>query len=189
MRFSITLCFLLLTSLAFSQSIYKVNPKVSRCSWKGSAAVGLYSIEGSLEIDSGKLVLEDEKINQAELVVDMKTLETSNKSARKHLRGVDFFDVKTYPLASFVLESPLLFSEGSGVAIGMIEIKGMQKEIKVPMIASRDKGQIILEGSLLLDRTDFGITYNSPNFFENLGDQAVSDEIEFTFRLVFEDEL
>lgn len=169
-----------------AQTNFSINLSESPCQWMGSAVGGLYSIEGTLEIDSGNLWLKGDSLLQADLRVDMKSLETDNKTVRKHLKGGDFFDVKTFQIAQFTLGTPLLLQDGPGIVQGIIEVKGIRKAINISLTVTKKKKTIKLDGVLLLDRTDYGITYNSPNFFDNLGDQAISDEIEFRFSFLFE---
>ncbi|MFT5617313.1 MAG: hypothetical protein ACI85I_000529 [Arenicella sp.] len=38
----------------------------------------------------------------------------------------------------------------------------------------------------IIDRTKFGITYNSPSYFEKMKDQAIADEFTISFNWVFE---
>jgi hypothetical protein len=38
-------------------------------------------------------------------------------------------------------------------------------------------------GKLTFDRTKFGITYKSGNFFVDLGDKVINDEIEVSFKI------
>ena len=173
---------------AFSQTIFSVNPSHSKCSWMGSAAVGLYKVEGTLDVRSGSLEFNDKTLLTGQLTMDMQSLETENKQMKKHLKGKDFFETKNFPMASFQTNGTLEFQEGDLAVPGAIEIKGIRQAIVVPLKLERHRTQIELTGILTLDRTDFGITYNSPNFFENVGDQAISDEIEFRFHLVFDRE-
>jgi hypothetical protein len=39
-----------------------------------------------------------------------------------------------------------------------------------------------------IDRTDFGVTYGSGNFFKEIGDKAINDDMMFTLNIVAEKE-
>ncbi len=185
-RLFAVLSFICLLSTLSAQTTFSVQPEESPCRWVGSAAVGLYQIEGSLEVASGGLLVQGDSLLEASLMIDMKSLDTENKTVKKHLKGKDFFAVNSYPEARFVLEKQVLLRDGPGTVTGMIEVRGIAKPKEVPMEIEVGKKEILIKGVLVLDRTEFGITYNSSNFFEDLGDQAISDEIAFHFNLVFE---
>lgn len=45
-------------------------------------------------------------------------------------------------------------------------------------------GIIKANGKLVIDRTQWGIRYRSGKFYDNLADQAVSDDIEILIKIV-----
>ena len=47
-----------------------------------------------------------------------------------------------------------------------------------------DKGNIVAQGSFVLDRSKWWVQYGSSHFFEALGMHLVHDEINFRFKLV-----
>lgn len=178
---SLTICF-----IGKGQSTLLLDVNSSTCTWKGSAALGAYSIEGNLTPASGRLEVTEGQLISGQLTMDMKSLETNTKDAEKHLKKDDFFDVKKFPEASFTLKSPLAWQTGAGTVTGKIVIKGVSRDIEIAVSVSREEEFWVLVGVLVLDRTDFGITYNSPSLSEQLQDHAIADDIEFTYRLVFE---
>ncbi len=184
-----TLIFILLLGSnisLFGQTAYLINPAKSSCNWKGSAILGSYSIEGILAPQKGKLLVDGKKLKSGEVEIDMRSLEADNKNSNKSLRGEDWFDVKKFKTASFVTNQSLPISKGTQAIPGTLQLKGISKAIDVPAKVNLSKNEITLKGKLILDRTQIGIISNSTNFFDNLGDYAVSDDIEFEFNLVFE---
>jgi len=180
-----TVCFSVIFLSTWAQSVYQLDQKSSFCSWKGSAVLGAYSIEGSLVPASGSLLIKTHLLMEGELIMDMKSLKTEIKDAEKHLRKDDFFNVKQFPQASFVLTESVPWQEGLGTVTGLIEIKGVTKTMQVPIKVKKEKDVWVMKGLLVLDRTAFGITYNSPSLTDQLQEHAISDEIEFIFELRF----
>jgi polyisoprenoid-binding protein YceI len=111
----------------------------------------------------------------------MKTITHENKDLQTHLKNEDFFDVEKYPKAIFTLEKVL-----KNQAIGILKIKDVQKRITFPIIIEQSKDEINIKSTIIIDRTEFGIKYNSTNFFQNLGDYAIKDNFELKIDLLVE---
>lgn len=170
-----------LVSLSMSsraQSIFKANPEKSKFSWTGYASVGNYSPTGTIQLSSGVLNIENKNISKAVFEFDMKTLTHENKDLQKHLLNEDFFDVEKYPKAIFTLEK---ISQNQ--ATGFLKIKGVQKKISFPITVKKSEKEILIQAVISINRTDFGIKYNSTSFFSNLGDYAIKDNFEFRLDL------
>ena len=65
-----------------------------------------------------------------------------------------------------------------------LTIKDVTEEITFALSSAEENGIITLTSSLKVDRTKFGVTYNSGNFFEDLGDYLVEDEFTLNVTLV-----
>ena len=179
------LCFVL-ASMSHAQH-YQLSPDKSTVAWAGKAAFSTYTLSGAIEAKSGKLSWGEGRIQDAFLVIDMLSIESDIAQLTDHLRSADFFEVKRFPEATFALSQPVsLKAEEDGLAGGELTIKGITKEEKVPLKVRRQGKTIVLEGKAVIDRTAYEIYYNSPNFFSNLKQNAIADEFELAFTLVFE---
>ena len=161
-----------------AQSVFKVNVDKSKCSWTGYAAVGNYSPTGTIQLSSGRLNFDGVKISKAVFEFDMKSITHENKDLQKHLRNEDFFDVEKYPKATFILEKIM-----NNEVTGLLKIKDVQKKISFPITIKKSEKEIQIQANINVNRTDFGIKYNSTNFFSNLGDYAIKDNFEFRLDL------
>jgi polyisoprenoid-binding protein YceI len=161
-----------------AQSIFKANPEKSKFSWTGYAAVGNYAPTGTIQLSSGSLNFDGLNISKAVFEFDMKTITQENKDLQNHLRNEDFFDVEKYPKAIFILEKIT-----NNQATGLLKIKDIQKRISFPITIKKSEKEIQIQANINVNRTNFGIKYNSPNFFSNLGDYAIKDNFEFRLDL------
>ena len=171
----------LIISLSMSsnaQSVFKANPEKSKFSWTGYAAVGTYAPTGIIKLNSGSLTFDGKNITKANFEFDMKTISHENKDLQNHLRNEDFFDVEKYPKATFILEKV-----NGNEAIGFLKIKDVQKKITFPITIKKMENVMQVQANIAVNRTDFGIKYNSTNFFSNLGDYAIKDNFEFRLDL------
>ncbi len=160
------------------QSATKIN-------WKGKAAYSSYSPEGTLELLSGKLTLKDGLIDTLNIVIDMRSLEQENQQLQDHLRNEDFFDVERFPVATFVLTEPVEKLSGPVELVGNLTIKGNTRPERIKATITTEQQGIRLQFEHQMDRTQYGVTFNSPSFFENLKDQAIDDDFSMSGSIDF----
>ncbi|MCI5108501.1 MAG: YceI family protein [Candidatus Pacebacteria bacterium] len=151
---------------------YKVEED-SRIDWRGAKVVGL-SHDGSILISSGEI-----NNGTGEIVFDVTSITSDSAGLSKHLKSEDFFDVETYPMAKFYIKS----IDAKSIT-GDLTIKDVTKEITVPVEVSID-GDMAIKGETVIDRTDFGINYDSGSIFKELGDKAIDDDVNIYFDLKF----
>ena len=167
-----------LSMSSMAQSMFKVNSEKSKFSWTGYASVGDYAPTGTIQLSSGTLNFDGLNISKAVFEFNMKTITQENKDLQKHLRNEDFFDVEKYPKATFILGKIM-----NNQATGLLKIKGVQKRISFPITIKKSEKEISIQANINVNRTDFGIKYNSTSFFANLGDYAIKDNFEFRLDL------
>jgi len=173
---------ILMSFTAIHQDHIDVNTEASTVKWIGSKMTESHN--GEINIKSGKLVLDHGRLVGGEFVIDMTTINTLdmtekyNEKLNSHLRDSDFFDVEKYPTASIKIISVQMIERTKYQITADLTIKG----ITHPIIFDADvniKGIAYLAtANIKIDRTKWGVVYNSGNFFEDLGDYIIKDEIE-----------
>ena len=166
-----------------AQHLKVVSP--AQINWQGKAAYSSYSPEGTLELLSGKLTLRDGIVDTLNIVIDMRSLEQENQQLRDHLRDADFFDVERFPVATFIMTEPLTQQSGEVLLVGNLTIKGRTKIERIKANISQGQHGIVLQFEHLMDRTQYGVNFNSPSFFENLKDQAIDDQFSLSGTIQF----
>ncbi len=170
-----------LMSMAQQQTkMYTLRPAKQVISWTGYGEIGSYSLTGVLNLKSGSFEYDGKVLSKGVFVFDMNSINHENKTLVKHLKEEDFFYVKKYPVAEFQLSTVK-----NGKASGFVIIRNIKKpiEFQVSIVENAAK-QLIIKGSLSIDRTQFEINYNSNSFFQNLGSNAIKNEFELKFELV-----
>ncbi len=163
---------------------FNLDINQSKLNWTGKAAFNAYSLSGILLPESGSIYIKDNIIQTAILLVDMTSLDTENNDLKNHLRSKDFFEVKKFTQSNFKLKEPFNIQNHS-VVKGTMKIKEKSVNIELPLIFEKDEQLITIKGTMVIDRTQFGIKYNSPSFFKQLKDQAIADDFILDFELVF----
>ncbi|RSK46856.1 YceI family protein [Hymenobacter rigui] len=171
---------LLLAAARPATDTYQINPATCRVTWTGYAEVGGYAPSGTVQLRSGTFTYDGRTLRAGRFEFDMRTIEQEQAQLAEHLRGSDFFDVARFPTAVFVLQEV----QGS-TATGQLTLRGVTRSIQFPLtVATEPNGQLRVTGAAVLDRTRFGINYNSSSFFQNLGSYAIRNEFKLTFAIV-----
>lgn len=69
--------------------------------------------------------------NSVRAEIDVSSLDSNHAERNKHLRSADFFDVATFPKATFVSTSYKDMGDGKGVMTGDFTLRGITKVIQL----------------------------------------------------------
>ena len=181
----ILLLVLFLSKNVFAQEMV-LNKMNSSIKWTGKE-ITTKTHYGSLKFKEGKISLKGEKIMSGMFIVDMKSINCQDLSGKSknylesHLKSEDFFWVDNYPEASLTIKSSVLTNDGNYLVEGDITIKGITQPISFNISIQNKEGK----AKLTFDRTKHNVTYRSGNFFQNLGDKLIYDDIEIEAKLTF----
>jgi polyisoprenoid-binding protein YceI len=163
---------------AKAQTAGNVDIHKSLITWTGHAQIGTYSPTGTLTLKGGSIKIIAGKVVSAALEIDMTTLKQDNAQLAEHLKSDDFFAVDKYPLSRLSIKTIK-----SGIAYGTVTIKDNTRAVSFPVVMTIADGVVTITGKTSLDRTQFGVIYNSNSFFSNLGDHAISNTFEVAFKI------
>jgi polyisoprenoid-binding protein YceI len=182
------------TQVALSQknsSVYVLSKEESRLLWKASYVVG-GGHEGTLQFTSGKVTTSDDQIGiTGEFITDINSIENTDIQPKEdgdgleeHLRSDDFFSAARFPQGYFVLQK----AESSGMPnlftiTGLLTLKGITLPIQFPATILKDKDVMQVLADITLNRTKWGINYNSKSIFADLKDGIISDDVLLRLQL------
>ena len=184
--FASVLVVLLVASLSFAADTYKTDPAHSAVTFAVKHMM-LATVKGKFDEFEGTIVYDEEDITKSSVTFTIKaaSINTGNESRDKDLRGANFFEVEKYPEITF--KSKQIVKEGDGyVAIGDLTMHGVTKEVKIPFtFLGKVKDpwgntRIGVEGSLTLNRRDYGILYSKT--LDN-GGLVVGNEVKVEFSI------
>ncbi len=168
---------------------YMIDTNKSVVTWEGFM---VFSVEkehiGYVHLSKGELMIEKDKLVGGTVEIDMNTIEFADKTDKntpiKHLKSADYFDVEKFPIATFSITKVEYGVRENLKVTGNLTIKGITRPVTFPARMEITDGIINANGKVVIDRTDWGIRYASGKFYDNLADQAVSDEIELQMKIV-----
>lgn len=174
----------------------KLDVAASTATWTGKKVTGSHT--GKVSFKDGEFEYKKGKLVKGEVEVDLTTITNEdvkdaeyNKKLVGHLKSEDFFNVEKFPTATFKINS---FSEIHNItpgqpnleAKGTLTIKGVTKPYSTKVFFTPNEHGFDVKGKVTVDRTQYGLKYNSKKFFDvkTLGDKMIDDAFEIDLNLV-----
>lgn len=168
---------------------YGIDKRGSVVTWRGSKVFAPEQAHsGYVYISKGELMIEKGQLVGGAVEIDMNTITDpvhgSDNNLINHLKDPDFFDVKKFPIATFVITRVASVNAENLNVTGNLTIKDITHAVTFPA-KIEVKGEIVnATGKVTIDRTKWDVRYNSGKFYDDLADEAISDDIEFDMKIV-----
>lgn len=163
----------------------KINAEKSKLTWVGKKVTGQH--EGTVAFKDGSLILKSGKLKGGNFTVDMTTINATDlegeyqQKLNGHLKADDFFGTDKYPTAKFVIKKLAGLGKGKYRVTGDLTIKDVTVSNTFEMQVNKNNATAAVK----VDRTKYGIKYNSGSIFSGLGDKTIDDVFELNINLVF----
>lgn len=175
------------TLMTFGQSTLNANTTKSSVLWTGRKITKSHN--GEVKIKSGNLIVKNDVLHGGKFVIDMNSMTCEdikdaeyNGKLLGHLKSDDFFSVDKHPTATINITKVFKIKgkENTYSALANLTIKGITNEIKIPVTLKKNSnGKYIAESKFNIDRSKWDVRFGSDSFFDNLGDKAIKNDIEF----------
>ncbi len=125
------------------------------------------NVRGRFNEFEGEIHLDEADITRStvRITIDAASIDTENQRRDNHLRSEDFFEVAKYPNITFV--SKRIEKRGNGlVAIGDFTIRDVTRQVAIPfelagpLRSASGQKRIGVEGSLVINRFEYGLKWN-----------------------------
>jgi polyisoprenoid-binding protein YceI len=121
----------------------------------GSHEGGFNSFEGEIVVVVGK-----PEASSVNVTIDTDSLWSDNDRLTGHLKSPDFFDVETFPTATFTSTSiEWAEAEGNYTVTGNLDLHGITKSISFPATITVEDGAVTAQAEFFIKRFDFEIVY------------------------------
>jgi len=182
---AIVVAFITFSFTTIEEEKKEIKTDKSKVVWKGYKVTG--SHEGTINLQSGFLTFNEDKLTGGEIVIDMTTLISTDLEGEYkgklegHLKSDDFFGVETYPTATLVFKNVEVSGKNSYTVIGDLTLKGKTNSITFNISIYGSKASV----SLKIDRSKYDVKYGSASFFDGLKDKVIYDEFDLDSDLEF----
>ena len=178
---------------------YRVTPGTSVMMWEGYKPGRTHT--GTVEVANGKLIIDNGTVTGGLFSIDLTTITVTDLESGKgkekleaHLKGTeagkenDFFNIQTYPAGTFSVTKITALEgddEANHMIYGDLKLKGIVKNIGFrAFVEVNDNMAVVTSPLFKINRTDWNLKHMSRNFFDNLGDNFIQDEIGLSINLV-----
>lgn len=163
---------------------YQIDNTNSSIVWTGGKIVG-GSHSGTVKLSEGGLQVTDGKITAGKFTIDMTSIANTDLDGGMrdklvgHLNSADFFDTANHKTATLAIVS----SDAQNNVKAMLTIKGKAHEVNFPATVTESNGTVTAKAKITVDRSKYDVRYGSTSFFDDLGDKAIKNELEFEVTL------
>ncbi len=110
--------------------------------------------------------------------IDLNSVETDTEKLTGHLKTPDFFQVATYPKATFTSTS--LMPDGAKYMLhGTLDLHGVQKEVTIPVTVDQSAEGLHTTSEFTINRHDWKIDY------KGMADDLIKDNVLIKLDLWF----
>ncbi|MEO8589790.1 MAG: YceI family protein [Flavobacteriales bacterium] len=177
-----------LADLASMERGFMIDPSISKVNWTG-VMLGVKEHKGTIGLSTGTFVVKGTGLVSGSFTADLTSLDAvqdgnmapagsprgTKENLVGHLKSPDFFDVATYPTATFVITNV----EGA-TAKGNLTVRGKTNEETVTdIVVVEEAGTVKATGTLTFDRQKYGLGPAA-----GAKDMVLSDNIELKVELV-----
>jgi polyisoprenoid-binding protein YceI len=150
----------------------------SNIDWVGRKVTGAHN--GTISLKNGELTLTDGTLTGGKFTIDttsIKILDVSDPATNAqfagHLASNDFFSSEKYPEAIFTINEVL-----NNHIEGELTIKGITAPVGFDAKINVAGDTVTAIGKIVVDRTVYGMKFRSGNFFKDLGDTLIYNDID-----------
>jgi polyisoprenoid-binding protein YceI len=165
------------------QQIFKVAVAQSNIDWTGRKVTGSHF--GTIGLKQGTLTTSDGKLTGGAFVIDTTSIKildvtdpATNAQFAGHLASDDFFGISQFPEARFEIRSV-----NNNQVTGDLTIKGITHPVSFDANTSMVGDSLTATGTIVVDRTKYGIKFRSGNFFKDLGDTLIYNDFELNVNI------
>lgn len=162
----------------------EIKTETSKVTWKAYKVTGSHT--GTVDLNSGALIFEGDKLTGGEFEVNMPTLISTDLEGEYkgklegHLKSDDFFGVESHPTSKLVFTEVKASGKNSYEVTGDLTIKGITKPVTFDVSIYGSKATATLK----IDRTNYDVKYGS-TLFGAAADKAIYDEFDLVVDLEF----
>lgn len=177
---------------------FKVNAGDSKVMWTGSKPTGSHS--GTIDVSDGQVTVKDGNITGGSFTMDMNTITNTDMEGdgkagiEAHLKGQrkpeevdDFFNVGKFPTSKFEITKVTKLvndPDATHLVYGNLTMRDVTKEIGIKAKVEMSGGGLkVTTPEFKINRTDWGIKFMSKNFFDDLKDKYIDDDIKLQITL------
>lgn len=172
----------------YGQGSTNIDTEKSVINWSGSKLFQFNEHYGTVKFSKGTIFWSGDMVMGGYFEADMNTIVNTdgkhNEMLVSHLKNEDFFDVGNHPIAQLKIVDALYVEEDEIKVEALLTIKEVTHPINFRIsVEERDK-TVVFKSKLVIDRTRWGIQYESKGVMGSVKESIISDAIKLDVVLV-----
>lgn len=177
-------------AVSTSAVVYKTLKNGSSLEWRASHLGGVQKRHGKVFFKEAAFSVVDNALTNANVVIDLKTLTVENfpvEAPEKgkltgHLKSADFFNIEKYPTSKFELTKVEPSSGDYNTKLtGNLTILDVTKSISFLANVEVSENEVSIKSEdFAINRTDWGLSYNTEGTEGVPVDYLISNDVGFT---------
>jgi len=167
---------------------YSIIPTQSNIDWVGRKVTGSHT--GTIAVKSGSLHFFDGQFSGGDIVIDVTSLKilditdpNTNYQFASHLHSADFFNSEEYPEAFLEITNIRSEKQDCYHVDADLTIRGITNTVAFDAVVTRTAGKVNLITKIIIDRTLYGMKFQSGSFFKDLGDNLIYNDFDLSVNL------
>ena len=139
---------------------WTLDPARSTVTLRSKSMWGLAPVKGAFRQVSGRGTVSPAGEVSGRIEVGAASIDTGMARRDNHLRSGDFFLSDKYPVIAFDLDRITVTGDGVTVA-GTLTVRERSQPLNFPATAAvAGDGEVVLDGTVQVNRADFGLTWS-----------------------------
>ncbi|MDA7855595.1 YceI family protein, partial [Cyclobacteriaceae bacterium] len=138
---------------------------------------------GTLEISDGELTGGTFEVDMTS-ITNLDVSEAYRGKLENHLKSEDFFDANTFPTAQLVIVKATAEKGNLYRIVADFTVRDITKSIEFDASLTPTGNGYTASATFTFDRSEYEVKHRSGNFFMDLGDKLIYDEIKVAISVV-----
>jgi polyisoprenoid-binding protein YceI len=168
----------------FSGTALAIDTSQSAINWRGAKVTGTH--DGGFRVFDGAVYRDGDAVTGVELTIDAASIWSDNEKLTGHLKSGDFFEVETYPEATFRADTfePIEagadpeWAEATHRIGGVLTMRGQSQRITFPAEVTVTDDAVTANADFLIERGRWGLSYPGKP------DDLIQEEVRLMFDIV-----
>lgn len=169
---------------AFSGIALAIDTTASRIDWEAAKVTRTH--DGGFADFTGTVYLDGETLTGVDLMIDAASIWSDSEKLTGHLKSEDFFEVATYPEATFQADTFEPITEANDVewadathqVSGTLTMHGQSNRVTFPARIDVAEGTVTAEANFIIDRQQWSLSY------PGAPDDLIRDEVRIKLNVV-----
>lgn len=153
---------------AIADGAWVLDPSRTSIRLKQKTMWGMVTVKGRFVKFSGEGQVGADGVGAGSLTIDAASLDTAHGKRDAHLRSSDFFHTEEHPQIVFTATTARVGGDGVAQVDGQLTVRGTTRPLSFSAQTDIESGAVIASAELVIDRADFGLTWNRGGMMKGL---------------------